>query len=31
LVEHGYGVVETGVVDMFPRTAHFESVTVFSQ
>jgi tRNA/tmRNA/rRNA uracil-C5-methylase (TrmA/RlmC/RlmD family) len=29
LAEHGYGIQTAGMVDMFPATGHFESVTLF--
>lgn len=31
LSEAGYRIEETGVYDMFPRTSHFESLTVFQR
>ncbi len=31
LAEHGYAVRTAGMVDMFPATGHFESVTVFGR
>ena len=29
LAEHGYAIQKAGMVDMFPATGHFESVTLF--
>ena len=29
LAEHGYFIQKAGMVDMFPATGHFESVTLF--
>jgi len=29
LAEHGYGIQKAGMVDMFPATGHFESVSIF--
>lgn len=31
LTEAGYKIEETGIYDIFPRTPHFESLTVFSR
>ena len=28
MIEAGYKIVQTGLLDMFPATAHFESLTV---
>ena len=30
LTNHGYQLIDTGLVDMFPRTAYFESITHLS-